>query len=942
MAIAVTGRNSILLLLFLFSAISVRGNDFFEHIYSKINANIENGDFEANFKLIVALEKEGDFQKLDCHSKGKIYHKIGVTHYLNYQEADAISYFKKVIRIWENCLPVPQSELANTMYNLGICHRYLGNEEKAKLFLDQSLDIFENTKKYPSFQLGLKYHGIGQFYESFGDLFRAQLYFSNAISLFEKENAVLEQFEALNSSVTLHMDFKAYGQASEYASMALELARINPDKIPLASLAPVYLNTATIAFEQKQYDRAEILAKKALNLIDWETSPQFHATGLEILAFLNMERKKFTKAEELMHQVLSIRKQFSQEGSGFDIMALTHENFAELYLRQGLLGSADEQLAKGFRIVAPNTRLDQRMVPTVSNVEIKNENTMIRLMEMKTRIFERQYENTGNLEWLQYSLEMHHKIDSVIKKGLRLFQFEQSKLEFLDVRFNHYGVAIQDALRLYDLTEDTYYLQQAHQFSAKTKALTLQQELNRINALRTTVSDTLLEEENILRETMNEQQSLLFEASPENRDSLLQTFLRAQNALDAFLIRLEEEEPDYYRQLYGFLSVPSVRAIQNKLPDDLAMVEFFEAQEHIYVFWISANQFFSKTVPFTPELRKSIEKFTEQCGNPELSISQTNSNFIYQQLMEEGLSQLDNVTRLSIIPDGVLHTLSFEALHDGESYLITSYAFSYAYSATLLEGKNETESISTENYVGFAASYSDTLSAKLKSRKRFFGEESLSPLSLSKKEVAQASEIFGGRTLLDDQASVENFYNHADNAQVLHLSLHGLVDTDDPSRSCIIFDDSKNDFLLSPPDLYKNRLKTKLVLLSACHSANGKIYNGEGVQGMSKAFLLAGAQNVFSSLWNASEGSSLDITQSFLELTKQGFPFDLALQKAKLNYFNEAPPSQRHPYYWANFILLGKVEPAKNISWLIMTLVILGVLASATFFFLYFNRRKAL
>ncbi|UOY05820.1 CHAT domain-containing protein [Muricauda sp. SCSIO 64092] len=919
----------------------VFGNEYFDKTYSQINSNIETEDYEANFRLIDQLERADVFQRLDCYDKGRIYHKIGLSYYLAYREAEAIDYFgDKVLPLWENCSKVPISEKANTIYNLGICHQYLGNTEEAKGYLDQALNIFENTEDYPPHQLGLKYHGIGLFYESINDLFRAQLYFSNAINLFEQENDIPRKFNALNSTVTLHLDFKDYNRASEYVGQALELVKTKPDLMATQDVVPVYLNAAKIAFEQKKYDRAETLAKRALSLIDRQGSPQYYAIGLEVLAFLHMEKKEFKQAEDIMHEVLYIRKQFYQKGSGLEMIALTYENFAELYLKQGAFYRANEQLAKGFRMVAPNTKLDQRTVPTVSNIEIKNQNTLIRLMELKTRIFEQKYKKGGDLEWLQHSLDVQHKIDSVIKKGLLSLQFEQSKLEFLDVRFQYYGKAIQDALRLYDLTGDTYYLEQAHQFSARTKALTLQQELNRINTLRTTASKTILEEESSLRERMNAQQSLLFEASDNNRDSLLQSFLQAQNALDAFLIRLEEREPKYYRERYRFLKVPPIQAIQEKLPGDLAVLEFFESQESIYVFWISSTQFFSTTVPLTPKLRKCIERFTEQCGNPEIPFSQTDSQFIFEQLMEEGLSRLTNVERLCIIPDGSLHTLSFEVLHNGGGHLIEDYAFTYAYATQLLGRKGDNGEIPPEDYMGFAASYSNSLSTKLRFRKRFFGEEVLSPLSLSKKEVEQASKIFGGKTFLDDGASLENFYNNANNARILHLSLHGLVDTDDPSRSCIIFDDTKKEFLLSPPDLYKNRLGADLVLLSACHSANGKIYNGEGVQGMSKAFLLAGSQNVLSSLWNASESSSLGITHSFLTYVKQGVPFDLALQKAKLNYLKEVTPSQRHPYYWANFVLVGKVGPATRFPWYLIALAMGSSLVVGIFLYRYFKRPK--
>ena len=242
MALSAIGRNLSTLLFFLFTTFTVYGNDFFERVYTEINSNIENGAHEDNFSLIETLEKEADFIKLDCRSKGKVYHKIGVSYYLMYRESDAIEYYGKALLVWKDCSLVLKTEVGNTIYNTGVCHRYLGNTEKAKNLFDRSLSIFENSDDYSAYELGLKYHGIGQFYESIRDRFRAQLYFSNAINLFKEENAVLERFEALNSAVTLHLDFKDYTTASKFVEQALELARTHPNLISPEHLVPVYLN----------------------------------------------------------------------------------------------------------------------------------------------------------------------------------------------------------------------------------------------------------------------------------------------------------------------------------------------------------------------------------------------------------------------------------------------------------------------------------------------------------------------------------------------------------------------------------------------------------------------------------------------------------------------------------------------------------------------------
>lgn len=931
-----------LLLVFFLITISARANDYFTQLYDQINTNIQNGDFEANLLLADQLQANDHFNALDCHLKGKVYHKIGVSLYLAYEEKKAVTYFEKVLAQWNNCPGVPETEKGNTKYNLGISHQYLGNFTDAKHYLDEALTIFEKDKEYPPYELGLKYHGIGLFYESIDDLFRAQLYFSNAISLFEKAGAVNEQFEVYNSAVTLNMDFKDYGSAAQFIDKAIELAKSYPDKILPSEIAPVYLNAATITFEQKDIEAAELLAHKAMKTVDTVQNPFHYAIGLEILAFVHMEKRLFNEAAALLDKVLTIRKKMTLEGSGQNLVALTHENYAELYIKQGHFDRADEHITNAFEIGIPNAQLDGQQIPIIKKTFTVDDNLLIRLLEMKTKVLNAKYENTGMVVYLQNSLNLQYKIDSVIKRGLLSFRFEQSKLDYLGVRYKHYGKAIEDGLRLYSLTEDTHYLEESFQFSAKTKAIVLQQELNIANTLRKTVPDNVLAEEQKLWGLMNEQQSRIFEAPQEARDSLLPSFLKTQNTWESYLRDIEKTQPENYRKRFEFLQLPKVKAIQNQLPGELAIIEFFETKEVIYSFWITHDRFFSLAIGLDEVLKTSILEFTKQCRDPELPIIESQSQYIYELLLKQGLGQLKNVDRLGIIPDGLLHNLSFEALKADQKYLIESYSFNYAYSVSLIQRPTKaTEHASS--YVGFSSSYSNGLNEKLLDRKRFFGETALTQLTLSKKEVEEASKIFNGQIFLEREANLENFKTHAGNAKVLHLSLHGLVDQNDPTRSCVVFDDTADDFLLSPQDLYKNNIMADLVLLSACHSASGKIYSGEGVQGMTKAFILAGAQNVLSSLWNASETSSLDITLSFLKNSEKGWPLDIALQAAKLDYLKKATPSLQHPYYWSNYILMGKVaapEKASRNHVFFYIALMLGVGAIGYLSLLYFKRKN--
>ncbi|TPN83004.1 CHAT domain-containing protein [Aquimarina algicola] len=893
-------------------------HDFFERHYEQLNQNLQQKQYDRNIQLIKKLETESLYQQLDCYRQGKLLHKIGVSHYLLNQETEAILYFKdKVVPIWKNCEQVPPSEKANTIYNIGICYQYLNDLEAAKPYIDQALYIFENDPKYPLSQLALKYHGIGKFYQNLSDAFRSELYYKNAANLYKKQSESKErEFQAYNDLIAMNNDFKDHIKAKKYINQALLINTNYPTSISKLNLAWVYLNAGNTYLGLQEYNNAKQMINHSLKLLNDKNEPFYYAIALEIMALIYADEEKFKLAENNLLKSLELRKQIVEKGESKLSLVHAYENLSDILIRKGDLTTANQYLNKAFDILVPIVDFDQDHVPIIRTAKALDDEHLIRLIELKVQTFKAQHKTSGDIGYLKKALYTQHKIDSVINKSLISFQFEQSKLDFLNLKFEHYDQAVEDALTLYQVTDDPFYLKEAYFFSSRTKAIVLQYELNQVNALQSNVPANMIAKEKELRQEMHMQEALLTEAIEENRDSLLQTYSKAQYALDNYIKEIEQKEPTYFKEKYAFTKQLDIEDIQKSLPDDMAVVEYFSSAHTIYSFWITKNDFFPIRIARDAQLKNALHDFVAQCRDPKSEVSVPFSELIFDNLLQQGLAKTtQKINRLCIIPDGELHKLSFEALTDKKNYpnqfLIENYAVSYSYSTALLFRKQHRDKLDT--YMGFGSKYSKDLTQKIKARKRFFGDENLAQLSLSQKEIEQGAAIFNGKTFIDTEATLENFLRHSSKADIIHLSLHGLVDVDDPKRSCIIFDDrqEQQEFLLAPRDLYSNRLNANLVLLSACHSASGKIYNGEGVLGMSKSFLLGGAHNILSSLWNASEASSLKITTSFLENIHAAQATDLALHEAKLNYLNNSEPNKRHPYYWANFILLGEIDTHK-------------------------------
>ncbi len=908
-------------------------NDYFQKLYKTINQNIKQGLYEDNLELVEELIKQPAYQELDCYHKGKILHKIGVSYYLLNRESEAITYYKdKVLHLWGDCPQVPPSEKANTIYNIGISYQYLNNFKSAKLYIDKALHIFENDTLYPDYKLAKKYHGIGRFYHDLNDAFRAELYYRNAVNIYKDQNIKVKQFEVVNDLIAMSKEFKEYEKAKEYIDEALSIYRNFPETIPKLNLAWVYLNAGTTHLELKEYKEAEHMALKAIALLDNDKEPYYHAIGLELIAMIQLEEKKYSLAEENLLKSLSLRRIMVQKGESEQSLVHAYENLSDILITKGDHEKASVYLTEAFNIILPAGHFDTNRLPIIKKSKALDDSHLIRLIALKVKIFKTKYETSGDIAFLKKGLIAKHKIDSVINRSLVSFQFEQSKLDFLNLKFEHYGKAVEDALTLHRITGDRFYLEEAYYFSSKTKAIVLQYELNQANAFQSNVSEEIVNHEKALRQEMHNQLALLTEATTKDQDSLLQSYTKAQYELDSYLKEIEQKEPAYFKEKYAFIRPPKLKEVQKNLPKDMAVIEYFVSENKIYGFWLTRNSFFPVTIPYNQEIKTALDDFIMQCHDPTTKISQKISEMIYEKCLKKGIRAIDqDIKRLCIIPDGQLHKLSFEALIDGDNpakkYVIEDYAISYSYSVALLF--REHQDIALQSYIGFGAKYSNLLNKKLKENKRFFGNENLMQLALSHEEIKRGAAIFDGKTFIDNEASLENFLQHSPNADIIHLSLHGLVDIDDPGRSCIIFDDHQEDFILSAQDLYGNRLRADLVLLSACHSASGKIYSGEGVQGMSKSFLLGGAHNILSSLWNASEASSMAITTSFLEYVHESKPIDLALHQSKLDYLSKIEPNKRHPYYWANFILLGEVgttqDPTNPIIWILIVSVLLLV-----------------
>jgi CHAT domain-containing protein/tetratricopeptide (TPR) repeat protein len=146
--------------------------------------------------------------------------------------------------------------------------------------------------------------------------------------------------------------------------------------------------------------------------------------------------------------------------------------------------------------------------------------------------------------------------------------------------------------------------------------------------------------------------------------------------------------------------------------------------------------------------------------------------------------------------------------------------------------------------------------------------------------------------------------------RIVHFATHGLINSQHPELSGVVLSlvderGQQQDGFLRLHDVYNLKLGADLVVLSACRTALGKEVKGEGLIGLTRGFMYAGAPRVAASLWDVKDEATAELMKKFYEgMLKRGLPASAALRSAQVSMWRER--RWESPYYWAGFVLQGE------------------------------------
>src|SRR5213082_1119485 len=336
----------------------------------------------------------------------------------------------------------------------------------------------------------------------------------------------------------------------------------------------------------------------------------------------------------------------------------------------------------------------------------------------------------------------------------------------------------------------------------------------------------------------------------------------------------------------------SLKKLQATLPQNTTLVEYFIAGEQLVAVVISRDTariltltMLSRVAHLLQLLRFQVSKF--RMGNnyvrrfeePLLRATQSHLESLYSELVAP-LRMLIQGNHLIFVPHGPLHFLPFHALKNGEEYLCDAFTISYAPSATVFSWCQEKSASASENSLIFGIA--DERAPQIL-------QEAQSVASL----LPKASLHVG------DRATSSVLRKQGPQSGLLHLATHGVYRQDNPMFSGIRLGDG----YLNLHDLYQMRLDARLVTLSGCATGMNFVAAGDELLGLQRGLFCAGATTLLLSLWDVHDQSTAHLMQHFYRDYIRTGNMAGALQHAMQELRRQNP----HPYFWAPFVLVGKL-----------------------------------
>jgi CHAT domain-containing protein/tetratricopeptide (TPR) repeat protein len=814
---------------------------------------------------------------------------------------------------------------AAALAGLGRVRLRQGELAEAGSFFEQALARAEGsgnarTLSYLTSNTGVVHARAGR-YES------AIERFARAVALAATSADARTEARSLTNLANAYKDLGDYERAIKIYERSLALwQRVNQregEMLTLTNLGNVYLI-------QDDVERAQAILERALSLSEG-TDTDDEGRVLVNLADIDRRRGNYARAVSLAERSLALRRRVGNPRG----IASSLEMLGQCLQASGESERALRHLSEALAI--------QR---SIQDVYLQSE-TLVRMAELERA--------RGRL---REALPHAEQAVALVESLRAAVTSPELRASFVAVERGKYDALVDILMRLHEREPASGHDAAALTVSERAGARVLLDSLVEARAdIRAGVEPGLLARERELQERLGEGSARLSgllarESTPPEEVS------RARQELDARSVEYAEVQALIRRQSprYAALTQPTPPTLeqvrQDALDDDTILLEYYLGDDRSFLWAVGPRALVSQALPerarIEGQARRVHELLTERQRSRDAAAVRaadaalrTESAALSQALLGGVAPRLATDwkgKRLLIVAPGALAYVPFGALPlPGSSAprpLLLDHEIVYAPSASVLIAARREPGASADAPPSVAVVADPVFEASdprvhgartrrigvappgpigLTRALQTLGRDHFPRLPFSRAEAAAIESFVPARALLratDFAASRQLVEQGAlSDRRIVHFATHGILDTQHPDLSGLVLSlvDEKGeprDGFLRMHEIYNLRLPADLVVLSACQTALGREVRGEGLIGLTRGFMYAGARRVIATLWQVDDESTAELMKRFYRaLLREGQPPAAALRTAQAEMSRDRRWSS--PFHWAAFTMQG-------------------------------------
>jgi CHAT domain-containing protein/Tfp pilus assembly protein PilF len=854
---------------------------------------------------------------------------IGMAHNYMGEWPKAVEFFKQALQIVSEL--GDQRKTASLVNNLGTTYNDLGEYKKALAFFQQALAIRRGLGERSGVATVL--NNMGNSYSNLGEYQKAFDLYNEALAIHKEISPPHNQAIALNNIGWFYATLGEYQKAIDFYNQSLKIFRDVGDQYREGNtLSNIAVNYADL----KDFRRALEINQEALRLRRAVNNQEGEAITLNNIASCHMNLGDKQQALDYFNQSITLHRKVVNPRQ----LATALRNIGTLYRDLGDQQKALDNFNEGLQM----TRA------------IGDRNNEAGILAHIARL-ER---DRGNL------FEAKERIEQALAaiESLRInVKSPQLRASFLASVRNYYEFDIDVLMRLHKQRPSEGFDAAALEACERGRARSLLDLLSEARAeIRQGVDPALLERERALRQIISDkaERQIRMLSGKHSEDQAT----AAAKELDALTtdyeqlqVQIRQKSPRYVA-LTQPVPLGSKELQKRVLDDETLLLEYALGQEKSFLWALTPTSIQSFELPKRAEIEQQSRHLYDlltarNTSQPKETLEQrrqrlaradaeylTTSATLSQMLLGPVAAELKN-KRLLIVGEGILQYVPFAALPnpvaaDSPPLIVSNEIVTLPSASVVAVLRQETGNRqspdkllavladpvfsnqdprvphASKNTEGAGEVASSMTVAKRSAEESGLGD--LVRLRFSRQEAEEIARFANDKLKLQavDFAANRALATSPELSQyrIVHFAAHGLINNAHPELSGVVLSlvdkqgQAQNGFLRLY-DIYNLKLAADLVVLSACQTALGKEIKGEGIVGLTRGFMYAGARRVVASVWQVDDRATAELMRRFYQsMLGEGLPPVAALRAAQVAMWREK--RWQSPYFWAAFTLQGE------------------------------------